>query len=104
MSTKQEQQQGQQTSKNDPTNATPLPQASLSPLLERSGRLVVVAVDASPGSMSALRWALANMCDMQKDVLHLVHSYQPLESIISENTDYAPSGEGRGRESGRTVH
>ena len=59
---------------------------------EGKARSVVIAVDPSPGSHSALNWALTNMCDSQKDILHIVHAYKPLQPVAGPQYEYFPSG------------
>ena len=50
-----------------------------------------MAVDPSRGSHNALNWAADNLCDSQKDMLHVVHSFRPLEPMVGEGTDYVPT-------------
>ena len=53
----------------------------------------VVAVDASPVAKTIMQWTANKLCRTQQDVMHLVHSYQPLTALASDTTQYFPSGE-----------
>jgi hypothetical protein len=56
-----------------------------------SGHSTVVAVDASQGALKAVQWAATHACG-KGDVLHLVHSYQPIHAIVGPQFEYNPTG------------